>query len=242
MRNVVGNLLQTEYVNAADLIGLDDEETSEELSAELRKMNPVKRQEHVKKLITTKIPSQGSRLEFEKHFIELPQHIKEQLAQNKLRLADMLIYAIKPVTGKVIKMFREQDIVQINISNISKSRLPKNMALLVSGIYLLQGQAVSLDTEDLMQVKLGSIESIGALVNGEISFKVNKKDLLAPGHHNRGFIGGTDKGPIGYHKLDNPRLVPDDTVIELDIELGSLTGIPANTVLFAGLHGTATIP
>jgi hypothetical protein len=154
----------------------------------------------------------------------------------------MLIYAIKPVTGKVTKMFREQDIVQLGISNISKSRLPKNMTLLVSGIYFLQGQAISLDAEDLMQVKFGSIESIGAIVNGEISFKVNKKDLLTPGHSNRSFIGGTDKGPIGYYKLDNPRLVPDDTVVELDIELGSLKDIPANTVLFAGLHGTATIP
>jgi hypothetical protein len=76
MRHTVGNLLQTEYINAADLIGIDDEEANEELSAELGKMNPIKRQEHVKKLITTKIPSQGSRLEFEKHFIELPQHIK----------------------------------------------------------------------------------------------------------------------------------------------------------------------
>jgi hypothetical protein len=242
MRHTVGNLLQTEYINAADLIGIDDEEANEELSAELGKMNPIKRQEHVKKLITTKIPSQGSRLEFEKHFIELPQHIKDQLLQNKLRLADMLIYAIKPVTGKVTKMFREQDIVQLGISNISKSRLPKNMTLLVSGIYFLQGQAISLDAEDLMQVKFGSIESIGAIVNGEISFKVNKKDLLTPGHSNRSFISGTDKGPIGYHKLDNPRLVPDDTVVELDIELGSLKDIPANTVLFAGLHGTATIP
>lgn len=242
MRNTVSNLLETEYINAADLIGLDDEEKGEQLSAELRRMNPVKRQEHVKKLITTKIPSQGSRLEFEKHFVELPLHIREQLAQNKLRLADMLIYAIKPVTGKVTKMFREQDIVQLSISNISKSRLPKNMALLVSGICLLQGQALSLDAEDLMQVKLSSIESVAAIVNGEISFKVNKKDLLTPGHNNRSFIGGTSKAPIGYHKLDNPRLIPDDTVIELDIELGTIKGIPANTVLFAGLHGTATIP
>lgn len=242
MRNATENLLQTEYINAADLIGFDDEETGEQLSAELGKMNPVKRQEQVKKLITTKIPSQGSRAEFEKHFIELPKHAKDQLQQGKLRLADMLIYSIKPITGHVTKMFKEQDIVQLNITNISKSRLPKNITLLVSGIYLLQGQAVSLDAEDLMQVKLGSIESIGALVNGEISFKVNKKDMLTPGHSNRGFIGGTHKGPIGYHKLDNPRLIPDDTEIELNIELGTIKNIPANTVLFAGLHGTATIP
>ncbi|HEV7233213.1 MAG TPA: hypothetical protein VGN36_03135 [Sphingorhabdus sp.] len=238
----LGNLSEIEYINAADLIGMDDEQTSEALIEELGKMNPVKRQETVKKLITTKIPSQGSRAEFEKHFIELPQHAKENLQQGKLRLADMLIYAIKPVTGHVTKMFKEQDVVQLNITNISKSRLPKNMTLLVSGIYLLQGQAESLEEEALMQTKFTSIESIGAIVNGEISFKVNKKDLLAPGQSNRSFIGGTSKGPIGYHKLDNPRLIPDDTEIELNIELGTIKGIPPNTVLLAGLHGTATIP
>lgn len=241
MRHTIGNLLQSEYINAADLIGMDDEQAHAELIGELNNMSPVNRHVQLKKLITH-IPSQGSRLEFEKHFIELPQHIKDQLLQNKLRLADMVIYAIKPISGKVIKMFREQDIVQLSISSISKSMLPKNMAMLVSGIYLLQGQAVSLDTEDLMSVTLNSIESVAALVNGEISFKVNKKDLLAPGHSNRGFIGAPNKVPIGYHKLDNPRLVPDETVIELDIELGTLKDIPANTVLFAALHGTATIP
>ena len=38
------------------------------------------------------------------------------------------------------------------------------------------------------------------------------------------------------------RTLQDDQEIELEIEIGSLTGIPPNTVLFAGLHGTATIP
>jgi hypothetical protein len=229
-------------MNAGDLIGIDDEQANETLLGELNKMNPAERNASVKKLFKTKPTAQGSRLEFEKHFIELPQHIKEQLLQQKLRLSDMLIYAIKPVTGHVTKMFKEQDIVRLGISNISKSRLPKNMTLLVSGIYLLQGQAQSLEEEALMQTKFTSIESIGAIVNGEISFKVNKKDLLTPGHSNRGFIGGTTKSPIGYHKLDNPRLIPDDTEIELNIELGTIKDIPPNTVLFAGLHGTATIP
>lgn len=235
-----GNLSETEYMNAGDLI--EDEAASEALLGELGKMNPVDKHTIIKKLFKTKPTSQGSRLEFEKHFIELPKHIKEQLGQEKLRLSDMLIYAIKPITGHVTKMFREQDIVQLSITNISKSRLPKNMTLLVSGIYLLQGQAASLEEEALMQTKFNSIESIGAIVNGEITFKVNKKDLLAPGHSNRSFIGGTKKSPLGYHKLDNPRLIPDDTEIELNIELGTIKDIPANTVLFAGLHGTATIP
>lgn len=241
MRRTIGNLLETEYINAVNLIGMDDEEASIELLGELNKLNPVDRHVALKKL-NTNTPSQGSRVEFEKHFIELPPHIRELLLEEKLRLADMLIYAIKPLTGHVTKMFREQDIIKLGVSNISKSRLPKNMALLVSGIYLLQGQADSLEEEALIQTKFTSIESIGAIVNGEITFKVNKKDLLTPGHSNRSFIGGTHKSPIGYHKLDNPRLVLDDTEIELNIELGTIKDIPPNTVLFAGLHGTATIP
>lgn len=236
------NLSETEYLNAGDLIGIDDEQANETLLGELNKMNPVDRHVAMKKLFKTKPTSHGSRLEFEKHFIELPKHIKEQLGQEKLRLSDMLIYAIKPITGHVIKMFREQDIVQLSITNISKSRLPKNRALLVSGIYLLQGQAPSLDDEGMMQTKFSSIESVGAIVNGEITFKVNKKDFIAPGQSNHSFIGGSHKVPLGYHKLDNPRLIPDDTEIELNIELGTIKDIPANTVLFAGLHGTATIP
>ena len=38
------------------------------------------------KIVKRHIPSQGSRAEFEKFFVELPKHIKEQLLQGKLRL------------------------------------------------------------------------------------------------------------------------------------------------------------
>ena len=37
------------------------------------------------KMVKRHIPSQGSLAEFEKFFVELPKHIKEQLLQGKLR-------------------------------------------------------------------------------------------------------------------------------------------------------------
>ncbi len=47
---------------------------------------------------------------------------------------------------------------------------------------------------------------------------------------------------MGYYKLANPRLIEDDLLIEMTIELGSMEGIAANTYLFTGLHGTITTP
>jgi hypothetical protein len=113
-------------------------------------------------------PFTGSRAEFEKLFLELPKHIKEQLLQDKLRLADQLIYTIKPVKGaKTIKMFESQDVKEVGLPNISNAKLPKNMALLVSGIYLLQGKATSLEVDDVKTTTFETIESVGAIAIGE---------------------------------------------------------------------------
>jgi hypothetical protein len=48
--------------------------------------------------------------------------------------------------------------------------------------------------------------------------------------------------PIGYYKLANPRLIEDDLLIEMTIELGTMDSIPANSYIYVGLHGTITTP
>ena len=73
----------------------------------------------------------------EKHFRELPAHIKSALAKGELRLADTIVYSIKPVNSKTIKLFETQDVKEVGLRNISNAKLPKNQALLVSGIVLL---------------------------------------------------------------------------------------------------------
>jgi hypothetical protein len=242
MLGALGQLMESEYTNPTELLGLNGEMDAE-LLGYLNALNPVARARAMSKMTKRNIPSQGSRAEFEKFFVELPKHIKEQLLQGKLRLADQLIYTIKPVNGaKTIKMFESQDVKEVGLRNISNAKLPKNMALLVSGIYLLQGQAASLSAEDIKIAPLTTIEGIGALANGEFKLKANKKQLVSD-TSNRNFVTNDfHMVPKGFYKLANPRLIHDDIDIEFEIELGTIGGINANTIIYVGLTGTATIP
>lgn len=241
MIGALGQILNSEYANPTELLGLGAMDT--ELMGYLGQLNPVARAQAMNKLVKRHIPSQGSRAEFEKFFVELPQHIKDQLIPGKLRLADHLIYTIKPVKGaKTIKMFESQDVKEVNLRNISNAKLPKNMALLVSGIYMLQGKAATLDIDDIKITEFDTIEAVGALANGEFKLKANKKQLVSD-TSNRNFVTASfDMVPKGFYKLSNPRLIHDDVDIEFEIELGTIKGVDPNTVIFVGLVGTATIP
>lgn len=242
MLDALGLVMNSEYGNAGELLGLDGEMDAE-LMGYLNALDPVNRVRAMNKLNKKNIPSQGSRAEFEKFFKELPKSIKDQLLQGKLRLADHLVYSIKPVNGaKTIKMFETQDVKEVGLRNISNAKLPKNMALLVSGIYLLTGVATSLSVEDIKKVKFTTLDNTPPLANGEFKLKANKKQLVSD-TSNRKFI--TDDFrlvPKGFFKLANPRLIHDDIEIEFEIELGTAAGLDANQVLYVGLEGTATIP
>src|ERR1043165_7778955 len=122
-----------EYNNTGALLGIDGIDGDELLGA-LRRMNPVARAKTINKLANTGGHSKGSRAEMEKHFGELPPSIKEALVKGELRLADNVIYSIKQVNSKTIKMFETQDTKAIGIRNVSNAKLPKNQAFLVSGI------------------------------------------------------------------------------------------------------------
>jgi hypothetical protein len=234
--------MESEYTNPTELLGLNGEMDTE-LLGYLNGLNPVARAKAMSKITKRHIPSQGSRAEFEKFFVELPKHIKEQLLQGKLRLADQLIYTIKAVKGaKTIKMFESQDVKEVNLRNISNAKLPKNMALLVSGIYLLHGVATSMDVDDIKTTKFDSIENIGALANGEFKLKANKKQLVSDTSNRKFVTTQFNMVPKSFYKLANPRLIHDDVDIEFEIELGTIKGLDPNSVLYVGLEGTATIP
>ena len=242
MLGALGQLMESEYTNPTELLGLNGE-IDTELLGYLNALNPVQRAKAMGKIVKRHIPSQGSRAEFEKFFVELPKHIKEQLLQGKLRLADHLIYTIKPVKGaKTIKMFESQDVKEVNLRNISNAKLPKNMALLVSGIYLLHGIAESLDIDDVKITQFDTIENVGGLANGEFKLKANKKQLVSDTSNRKFVTTQFDMVPKGFYKLSNPRLIHDDVDIEFEIELGTIKGIDTNSVIYVGLEGTATIP
>jgi hypothetical protein len=231
-----------QYSNQGSLLGLDGPE-SEELLGALKKMNPLMRMKWVQKLTANPVPSKGSRSEMEKHFSELPQPIKDQLKKGELRLADTIIYSIKPIASKTIKMFEPQDKRQIGLISTSEGRLTKNSVLLVSGIILLTGVSATAGVDDVMATKYDHIEAVPALANGEFYLKANKKIIVPEGTGNRVFCTDNFHGTsLGYYKLANPRLIVDDVPIELNIDIGTMTGIPANSQIFVGLHGTITTP
>ncbi|MBI4929897.1 MAG: hypothetical protein HY841_03980 [Bacteroidetes bacterium] len=234
-----------QYTNQGALIGLDgdnDELLGEVLGA-LRKMNPLQRQRTVNKLAALPPASRGSRAEMEKHFSELPKHIQEGLRKGELRLADTVIYSIKPVTSKTIKMFETQDDKQTGLRNISNAKLPKNQAMLVSGIILLAGVSADATPDKMMAAPYDLIEMFPAIANGEFGLKANKKQLIPDGTSNEVFkTRNFHSVTSGYYKLANPRLIHDDILVELTLELGTMDGIAANTNVWAGLHGTMTTP
>jgi len=237
----LGLLANSEYDNAVELMGLGA--MDEELMGYLNALDPVTRFKALNKLKKGGGGSRGSRAEMEKFFPELPAAIKQGLLQGKLRLADQLIYTIKPVNGaKTVKLFETQDVKEVGLRNLSNGRLPKNTALLVSGIILLQGVATSLSTDDQKATVFDIIDNIGPLATGEFTIKANKKQIVDSTSNYVFKTKDFQSVTKGYYKLANPRLIVDDVDIEWEIELGTTTGLDPKTILFGGLHGTATIP
>ena len=229
-----------EYNNAGALLGIDGYD--DELLGALKRVNPIQRQRIVNKIVSSGSSSRGSRGEMEKHFAELPTHIKSGLTKGELRLADSVIYSIKPVTSKTVKLFETQDDKETGLRNVSNAKLPKNQAFLVSGIVLLVGKSESNVKDKIIATKFEHIEAYPAIANGEFSLKCNKKQIVP---ETPNMIFKTDNlhnVPVGYYKLANPRLIHDDMLIELVVELGTMDGIPENTFIYAGLHGTITTP
>ena len=229
-----------EYNNQGALLGLDGADDAELLGA-LRRMNPIQRAKTVNKMFTTP-PSKGSRAEMENFFGELPPLIKEGLVKGELRLADSTIYSIKPVGSRTIKLFETQDDKEVGLRNVSNAKLPKNQAFLVSGIFLLAGNSADGSKDKIIATEFKGLENFNTIANGEFSLRSNKKQIV-PETSNVVFkTTGNKNVPVGYYKLANPRLIHDDILIEMTIELGSMDGIPANTYIYAGLHGTITTP
>jgi hypothetical protein len=232
-----------EYNNAGALIGLDAMMEDPELLGALQRMrNPVARVKTIAKLADPGARSRGSRAEMERHFKELPPHIKEAVYKGELRLADSCIYSVKPVNSKTIKLFETQDDKETGLRNISNAKLPKNMALLVSGIYLMAGVSADTSPDKVKAIQFKDLGEFPALANGEFSLKFNKRQIV-PESPNVVFKSTNNHNvPLGYYKLHNPRVIVDDVQIELTVELGTMEGIAPNTYIYAALHGTLTTP
>lgn len=236
---MIDELLNSEYNNAGELFGLDA------VTRALRNATPQQQAQVVKKVASQPgNNSRRSRAEMEKQFKQLPPNVKAELVKGGIRLADYTIYSIKQVQSRTIKMFEPQDDKEVGVRNISNAKLPKNTVFMVSGIYLLVGTNPDVtNTEGYKGISFRSVGSIAAIANGEFSLKANRKQIIPENQAVRRFITDNDTTvPLGYYKLDNPRMIKDEELIEFTVELGTQFQIPANTWLYVALDGTMTTP
>lgn len=231
-------IMSSEYNNIGELFGVG------ELENATRGMSPVKKMMFLKKLAGGVSQSRRSRGEMEKFFKQVPNPVKQELLKGSLRLADYTISSIKLINSKTIKMFETQDDKEVGVRNISNAKLSKNMVFLVSGIIMLTGTSSDPnDKEANKAINFGSISALPALANGEFSLKANRKQIVPENQSNRRFVTDNDNTmTLGYYKLDNPRLIRDEELIEFTIELGTMFNIPAGQYVYVGLDGTGTTP
>ncbi|MBD3638156.1 MAG: hypothetical protein HUJ25_12460 [Crocinitomicaceae bacterium] len=235
---MIDEMLDSEYNNVGELFGFG------ELEKATRHMSPTQRVKAISRLSRQVKGSRRSRAEMEKFFKQLPGHVKQELVKGKLRLADWTIYSIKQIKSKTIKMFEPQDDKHVGLRNISNAKLPKNSVFLVSAIILLTGVSDDPNDEEANKgINFKTISTVPAIANGEFSLKANKTQIVPENQSNRRFVTDNDHTlQWGYYKLDNPRLIKDEEVIEMVIELGTQYQIPPEQFLFAALDGTATTP
>ena len=231
-------LMNSEYNNVGELFGIG------ELERATAHMSPVKKAMFIRKIAGQVHGSRKSRAEMEKFFKQLPKHVKGELLKGGVRLADYTIYSTKLITSKTIKMFEPQDDKEVGIRNISNAKLPKNMVFLVSGIYLLTGVSKDIkNPEATKAIDFKSVTSLPSLTCGEFSLKANRKQIIPENQSIRRFATDNDTTvPLGYYKLDNPRLIRDEELIEFTVELGTMFEIPKEQFIYVGLDGTGTTP
>ncbi len=239
---MLNEFLNSEYNNAGELYGID----AEKLARIAHSATPVEKAQIVKKIAQQGQiqASRGSRKDFEKHFAMLPKHIKDELGKGNLRLSDYTIYSIKQINSKTIKMFEPQDDKEVGVRNVANAKLPKNMVMVVSGIFLLTGKnEAPTNPEGRKSIEFKSVGTVNAVCNGEFSFKANRKQLIPENQAIRCFATDNNQTiPMGYYPLDNPRLVNDDELIEFTVELGTQLNIDPDQWLYVGLVGTVTTP
>ncbi len=235
---MLDELLDSEYNNVGELFGIG------ELDRLTRHLSPQQKMKAIMRLGKQVKASRRSRGEMEKFFKQLPKHVKQGLIKGTLRLSDFTIYSTKLISSKTIKMFEPQDDKEVGVRNIANAKLPKNSTFLVSGIFLLVGVAGDAkNPEAIKAINFKSVSTVPAIANGEFSLKANKKQIIPENQSNRRFVTDNDHTvQWGYYKLDNPRLIRDEEVIEFVVELGTQFGIAENTYLWAGLDGTGTTP
>lgn len=188
----------------------------------------------------------SSRIAFMQHMEtkEFDKGLAAKIKDGDARLVDEGIYSVKKLE-KVTKFFISADQKDFGITNLDGSRLPKGEAMVVTGIVLLVAEvtpSVAGNPPTLDDIKSASVrwDRFSNAPLAVITAKAHKKEIVSelPCYS---FLNHANV-QVGYHQLENPRLIKDEGEIEVELTMPTMTGIAANTYVSIMLIGTRAIP
>ena len=178
------------------------------------------------------VPSRGSRAQFERRVSQLPDETRARLAKGELQAADAAFYVVKSVAGsRSQKMLRDDDNKVVGISNLSSGKLEKGSYFLLDGITLLAGTAG--EGETAHDVNFNVLPDF--IRNGQFELSANNTTIIDGASLELFNTSGQDVA-VGHYTLDNPKMIDEQTAIELNLEWGA--DAPAGTFIKAILRGS----
>ena len=229
----LGEILENQPV----LLGIDDAE----LGKLIKKQGPAVK----KQLSTPSAAAKGSRGEmFEKLPLIEDKEITKELGRRRKHIADCVISISKLATSNGdsttnIKMITDGDNKVVGLSDLNFGRFEKDEYFLLSGISLLGGVAKTPNAAGVQSCRYGELPDV--VLNGIFELKANGKTLNrimsceifrtfqskevdhTADKYAYGYSVGTNSPHFNYHKLDNPKLIDPQQLIEMNITTAAAT-------------------
>ncbi|NLF41549.1 MAG: hypothetical protein GX587_02525 [Bacteroidales bacterium] len=160
--------------------------------------------------VATSTSNSTAKVEFEKRLHLIDPAITEALKSQRMQIVDKNIYTAKKIgTATNAELMLNSDVAVAGVANINNRKLEANQSFLVTGIILLS--CANADE------KAGTYDTIPANIqNGDFQLMVGSK-VLIPKISCQVFATGRNDLPKGYHRLENPKMIPPQTEIKPEI-------------------------
>lgn len=173
----------------------------------------------------------------------IPNEIAEKLLSGALRLSDAVMYACKPLSGNIIKMFVTKDDKTVGRSNLDKGKLEDGQVFVMSAIRFMVGVDTvgAGEPADVAFFEVNSDPKFANIENGEFKIVVDRKVIAEKMPMTVCATAGS-KSQKGVYVFDNKRFLEPNKEIELTVEMGSTATLPANAWIRAEMIGALTLP
>lgn len=192
-----------------------------------------------------------SRTELTKRLGTVSKNIQDGLMNGSRQSVDTHFMIIKPIAGqKSVRVFDYSDDKTVGFCQIHQGQLQKEEVMVLTSLTILMGT----HTEAITTPEAAAAakwEEIGTfLKNGTMEFKADNKSIIPEmscevfggsvsvidAVNGIGFSHGNGNKPVGLYRLDNPKMLPTQTALDLQLNWGITA--PNFTALKVILHGS----